>query len=244
MRYFRHLPVFLGPNWNGNSVLSLAKQEQENRFPWVLSEYATGSYPGYIGMDRIQNLDLLTLCLAVAFQRRNISLSRTELIVVYGGALVTDTNVCNAILRAINEGRSYQVTNDSMGGDPWPGVAKSCAVYYRNRDLFKARFARENNTLHFEMDILEIVYGGKVVANQQVYLRFLRAIADRELLKVTNENLGGDPAFGVVKSCRVKFRDMNDTKEREEDEKEGDLLDFETFWEKFGKAAANAQRPM
>lgn len=206
----------------------------------MLSEYATGPYPGIIAMDRIQNPDLLTLCLAVAFQRRNISLGRTDLIVVYGGALITDTNVCNAIRRAINEGRSFQVTNDTMGGDPWVGVTKSCAVYYRDRDLFKARFARENNRLHFEMDVLEIVYGGKVVANQQVYLRFLRAIADRELLKVTNENLGGDPAFGVVKSCHVKFRDMNDTKEREENAKEGSFLDSETFWEKLGKAAANA----
>jgi len=218
--------LHVGSNSNGSSVLSLAEQEQEKRFPWVLSEYAAGSYPGFIALDRIQNLDLLTLCLAVAFQRRNISLSRTDLIVVYGGALITDANVCNAIRRAINEGRSFQVTNDTMGGDPWVGVAKSCAVYYRDRDLFKARFARENNALHFEMDILEIVYGGKVVADQQVYLRFLRAIADREPLKVTNENLGGDPAFGVVKSCRVKFRDMNDTKEREKDATEGDVLDF------------------
>ncbi|KAI0771441.1 PLC-like phosphodiesterase [Irpex lacteus] len=232
--------IGLGPGANGDSILSLAKREQAKRFPWILSEYAESYYPPAIFMDRIQNLDLLTFCLAVTMQGVNASLGRTDTIIVYGGKLITNPSVHQVVRTAIDRGVSLQVTNDSVGGgeDPWSGMTKSCAVYYHHNGLCKARFAVENQALHFEEDVLEITYGGKDIKNQA-------AISQRQSLQVTNDTLGGDPAFGVRKVCKVKFRDMNTDKVREEQKDEDAWFDFETFWEKMGKAAAAAmQHPM
>ncbi|KZV66212.1 PLC-like phosphodiesterase [Peniophora sp. CONT] len=229
-----------GAEYNSDSVLSLSKREQERRFPGILAEYAASGYPGSIAMDRVQNLDLLTFCLAVTWQNLNSGYGHTDTIIFYGGKLITHPLVHRVVREAIDNGRGLQVNNGSIGGgeDPWQGVTKSCAVYYHHNGLYKARFARENQTLHFEEDVLEITYGGKEIRDQAVYLRFLRAISQRERLTVTNDNLGGDPTPNVKKSCKVRFRDLNSKDVREEKKDEGGSFDFETFWEKMGKSAA------
>ncbi|KZV59337.1 PLC-like phosphodiesterase [Peniophora sp. CONT] len=230
-----------GPEYNSTSVLFLAKREQERRFPWILSEYASTGYPGSIAMDRIQNLDLLTFCLAVTWQRLNAESGRTNTIIFYGGKIVTHPLVHEVMEGMIGSGMRRQVGNWSVGAggeDPWPGMIKSCAVYYHHNGLYKARFAEEHQSLHFEEDVLEITYGGKEIRDQAVYLSFLRAISRRERLTVTNDNLGGDPTPNVWKSCKVKFRDVNSDKVREEKAGEGSYFDFETFWERTGKEAA------
>ncbi|PPQ74029.1 hypothetical protein CVT24_012625 [Panaeolus cyanescens] len=229
-----------GPDHNYNSVLSLAKRTQEREFPWLLQRFAGEGYPSVIWMDRIQNADPLTFCIATSYQHFNRSRKLNNMVVVYGGFLVTSSNAHDTIRNAIDSNKSLRVTNDTLGCDPWPGMTKSCAVFYERDGLVKARFARENYSLHFEQDVLSIEYGNRQIHDQNVYLRLLRAIASRTRFTVDNNNLGGDPQPGVVKKCVVRFRDMNDDKIREEKADEGKTIDFETWIEKLGNSLSNS----
>ncbi|KZV64160.1 hypothetical protein PENSPDRAFT_656809 [Peniophora sp. CONT] len=113
----------------------------------------------------------------------------TNTINVYGGKIITDPLAHQVVREAIDDGKSLHVSNASIGGgeDPWPAMTKSCAVYYHHNSLYKARVAQENQTLHFEQDVLKITYGGEEIRDQAVYLRFLRAISQRERLSVTSD---------------------------------------------------------
>lgn len=90
-----------------------------------------------IYMDRIQNVDLLTFCLAIGYQRYNMAKGLHSKVVVYGGALVTDQDAHNAIQHAIDNGGSFAATNSSLRCDPWQGMTKSCAVFYERDGIIK-----------------------------------------------------------------------------------------------------------
>ncbi|TFK64716.1 PLC-like phosphodiesterase [Pluteus cervinus] len=231
-----------GPNLNANSVLNLAREEQQRRFPWLLQALAAYGYPAQIPIDRIQSDDLFNFCLATSYQRFNVANGLLQnKVIVYGGALVTDPGVHNNIQNAINNRQTYQVNNDSMGGDPWYGVPKSCAIYYQQDGLIKGRWAKENQSLHFEQDVISITYGGAQIRNQIVYLNVLKCIAERQRFRVSNENLGGDPLPNIHKECEIHFKEWGG-EERREKGSEGKDIDFETTWEKFGKAAMSASQ--
>ena len=238
---FSLLQVF-GPEYNSDSVLSLSKKEQDKQFPWLLQQLASEGYPAVIYMDRIQNVDLLTFCLAVGYQRYNMAKGLHSKVVVYGGALVTDQDAHNAIQHAIDNGGSFAATNSSLRCDPWQGMTKSCAVFYEQDGIIKGRWAQENFGLHFELDVISVTYGPRQIRDQAVYLRLLKAIAQRQGFVVNNDSLGGDPQNGVRKTCIIRFRDMNDSKVREEKAEEGEYIDFETWVEKLGKAVASGHR--
>ena len=161
-----------------------------------------------------------------------------NMVMVYGGYLVTDQDAHNAIKDAIDNGKSFTVTNDNLRSDPWPGMIKSCALFYEQHGLIKGRFAQENFSLHFELDIISVTYGAKQICDQAVDLRLLKAMAQRQGFIVNNENLGGDPQPGVRKTCVIRFRDMNDSEIRAEKAEEFTCIGFGTWLEKLGKAVA------
>jgi hypothetical protein len=58
-------------------------------------------------------------------------------------------------------------------------MTKSCAVFYEKHGLIKGRFAQQNFSLPFEQDVISVTYGSKQISDQAVYLRLLKAIAQR-----------------------------------------------------------------
>lgn len=172
------LGQIIGPDYNSDSVLSLARKAQDEQFPWLLQKLAGEGYAAGIAMDRIENADLLTFCLATSYQRYNQSKQIPSMVVVYGGYLITSPQAHNAIKAAIDNGESFTVTNESLGSDPWFGMTKSCAVFYEQDSIVKGRFAREGQALHFEQDVISINYG-KQIRDQALSFCLLKTIRDR-----------------------------------------------------------------
>ena len=211
---------------SNTSVLGLAEQEQNQRFPWLLQEIAKGGVNvSVITMDRIENPDLLTICLAVSYQRYYRSCGQQKRVAVYGGSLLTDQNSLDRIQTAIDSGKSLPINFP----DPWYGIVKSCAVFYYQNGLLKGRWSREGSSLHFEHDVFSVKYGNKEVLDSKLYLRLLKSITKRESFYVSNQNVVGDdrndPQKGVRKICVVRFRNIDDY-QREESAQEGDYITF------------------
>ncbi|PWN92616.1 PLC-like phosphodiesterase [Acaromyces ingoldii] len=134
---------------NSSSALSIAQKLQEEKFPDVLQKAIDG-LPANLATDRIINADLLTFCIAIMYLKLNIAQGLDgNKIVVYGGALITDAKVHDRIQQAIDKGTSFEVSNDNLGTDPWPGLKKSCGVYYKQNGQIKGRWAPEFSALLF-----------------------------------------------------------------------------------------------
>jgi hypothetical protein len=215
-----------GPGANGSSVLSLAENVQKNGFPWVLQDIAGSSFPSMIVIDNIKNTDLLTLCLASTFFRLNLDLNASDATIVYGGQLITSNDVHNRVKGCIEGKKNMDVRNDTLGCDPFPGDVKSAAIFYRHEGYIKGRWEVEGGGIHFEQDVHRIEYGGKVITDQNVYYRVLSHISRRTPLQVNNDNMGDDPAVGIVKTCKVVFQDAGASGPREVSAQEGGHLNF------------------
>ena len=50
--------------------------------------------------------------------------------VVYGGTVIENKSVLDAILKCAAEGKEFKISNKSMGGDTWQGETKSLTVIY------------------------------------------------------------------------------------------------------------------
>ncbi|PPQ70196.1 hypothetical protein CVT24_003912 [Panaeolus cyanescens] len=234
--------LFFEPLWSSNadSALSLAKILQLERFPWLLQEFAAKGHPSVIWMDRIENADLLTFCIATIHQRFNRSMGLNNMVIVYGGILVTSQHVHQRVRSAIDNGESFQVTSGNLGCDPWPDMDKSCAVFYEQDGIVKARFAQEPHSLDFGRDIISIQYGNCQIRDQVAYLHLMKAMDDGTWFIVNNSHLGGDPQPGVAKTCVVHFRYRNHGEIRVLDAKEGGMINFESDHEKFSQAEASS----
>ncbi|PPQ70197.1 hypothetical protein CVT24_003913 [Panaeolus cyanescens] len=219
---------FFAPGWSSDvdSVLSLAKDLQSKRFPWLLQAFAASGYPFVIWMDRIQNVDLLTFCIATTYQRFNRSMGLQNMVIVYGGFLVTSPQVHQKVRQAIDRGNNFQVTNDNLGCDPWPNMDKSCAIFYEQNEIVKGRFERESQSFSFGKDIVSIEYGNLQIRDQDVYLHILQAMSNREEFIVTDWILRGHPQPGVGKTCVVRFRHSGNDGIAEVKAEEGGTLNF------------------
>lgn len=152
------------PSKNKFTVLKLAEAVQQKRFPWLLQDLASYELTkSLIEMDKIENADLLTFCLASTIHRFHRDNRQEEQpVIVYGGTLVTNPVVQARVQDAINQGKSL-VVDDKNLIDSRQGMPKSCAVLYSQNDVIKGRWARELSVLHFEHDILRFEYGGKEI---------------------------------------------------------------------------------
>jgi ankyrin repeat protein len=90
----------------------------------------------------------------VSLPQRSRGSDLSIIAIVYGSTEIFDEYVYKGILVAIAQRQPYLVTNDNMGGDPWPNTEKSCAVYYRrekNGPVF-CSCCREGTSLDFSSD--------------------------------------------------------------------------------------------
>jgi hypothetical protein len=224
---------------NSSSVLSLAEGRQIEEFPFTLNELSL--IYGKLEIDYIRNTDLLTLCLAASYMRSKTP--ETRVIIVYGGALITDVGICEKMIAAICDRKSFAVHNAALGGDPWHGMKKSCAVYYWNYGTVKSRFAYEGTDLHFEEDILGIWYGGIQYRDQIIYNNFYRTLLLRGLFTMDNNTMRvkelGDPQFGVKKTGRIEYRERYSSKIITMNFMEGETQNPKGAWELIGEARAN-----
>ena len=108
-----------------------------------------GLLPGisHIDVDYLDNVDPLNIALAVTLNRANNG--KKETIIVFGGSLITSPDVKAKVEAAIASRSDYLVSADTLGGDPWFGVNKSCVVWYYVDGTEKAGFAREGEKLVF-----------------------------------------------------------------------------------------------
>ncbi|KAJ4172206.1 hypothetical protein NW754_002396 [Fusarium falciforme] len=214
---------------NNFTVLKLAKAVQQKRFPWLLQDLANYELTkSLIEMDKIENADLLTFCLASTIYRLyRDNRQEKQPVIVYGGTLVTDPALQARVQVAINQGESLAVDNQNFI-DTWHGMPKSCAVLYSQNDIIKGRWARELSVLHFEHDILHLKHGGKEILTQRQYLDLLKASVEMPRVNISNLTVVGgdekDPQKEVRKTCVIRYRLPNDREIHEESVLEGNYL--------------------
>ncbi|KAJ4319080.1 hypothetical protein N0V84_006534 [Fusarium piperis] len=135
---------------NNFTVLKLAEAIQEKRFPWLLQDLASHELTKtLIEMDKIENVDLLTFCLAsTIFRLYRDNGQGSQLVIVYGGTLISDPAVQARVQAAINQGESLVVDDENLS-DAWHSMPKSCAVLYYQNGIIKGRWPRQLSVLHF-----------------------------------------------------------------------------------------------
>lgn len=176
---------------NNFTVLKLAEAMQEKRFPWLLEELANDGFTkSLIEMDRIENVDLLTICLASTIFRLYQDNGRKDRpVIVYGGILVTDPAVEARVRVAINQ-RPGLVADDENMVDAWHGMPKLCAVLCSEKGKITGCWARQSSAFHFEHDVICLKYGKDYVLTQRRYLDFLIRGAEEPNLDIS-KNIAG-----------------------------------------------------
>ncbi|KAK6499140.1 hypothetical protein TWF481_011711 [Arthrobotrys musiformis] len=212
---------------NSKSIIDLANKRQLDEYPYTPQRIYTELGEGSCGMFMIDNLhdgSLQTICLAMSLARHMVKdPSRYgNMVLVYGGKLITDTNVKGRVMQAMKGYNKYSVTNDSMGGDPWAWERK-CAVACifetknQNRTPFlRARFAWEGEELDFTTDIESINFGGKQLYDHHfrtAYYNLFRMLREQLPITPSIEFFGlttpEDPQPGNVKDALVYYRSMD-----------------------------------
>jgi hypothetical protein len=136
----------------------------------------------------------------------------------YGNRMIDVTSRLQS--RVYNDEINLQVTNETMGGDPAVGVEKSLTVVFSANGRRDQVVVREGDTLRLSGRTVSYEDGDPYGRNLQV----LRATYgygsrmfdvtsrlqgqiynDRIELRVTNENMGGDPAAGMEKTLQVEY---------------------------------------
>jgi DnaJ-like protein len=132
---------------------------------------------------------------------------------------------------ASNDGLTILVTNETMGGDPAPGREKELIVRYELGRRQNETRVPEGDTLNLgsggddgggnqygDLRIVSAEYGGSG-RYRDVAPRLRGMVQNGRLkVKVTNDNMGGDPAVDVDKKLRVIYDYRGDRGEKEEDE--------------------------
>ncbi|KAH6885101.1 hypothetical protein BKA70DRAFT_1338205 [Coprinopsis sp. MPI-PUGE-AT-0042] len=61
------------------------------------------------------------------------------------------------------------------------------------------------------IQIISMVYGNKELNNPTAFHRFYTAITNRETIKISNDNLGGDPLENVHKTLIIEYKNSGNT---------------------------------
>lgn len=232
--------ILQSSNEKESSIIKVTELYQPKELPLapqrlVAERYKSG---GIFDIDNIKSDIALTMSLATTHMQRRIQdkSSNQNLIVVYGGKLITNKEVLKNILDAIHNHRRFHVSNDSMGkSDPWEGTHKSCVACFATTShhandsevFFLGRWASEGGALDFSIDIDQIcltaecskgIYlPGKSFRN--AYYNIFRAIVLEEELDVNLEPLGiakeDDPKVGTRKDFWIRYWKGSDEWDRE-----------------------------
>lgn len=211
----------------GSSIQDSAKPFQALELPFTPQRIASCPATGVVIADFIDDAYLLTFSLAATRARylakkfENSPDLANQLAVVYGGKLITDQKVLDSIQSSLNNNEDFQVTNDRLGGDPWPGVGKFCVVCYkfekRGSDMFyRARSASEGGKLAFNIDIEKIQWQDHVLEGHQFtigYSNIFRALLLGGSYKPNPQHFDNDdPAPGKEKTLRMTYRSGDHSK--------------------------------
>ena len=222
---------------HGDSIESLARRHQECMFPLLLQRILwERKHIESLEMDFIENLDLLTFCLAVSARRRNSLEKSDKMVIYYSGKPITNEKVISKMEEAISAGKPYRVNEiEHIDGNPWPEGSKCCAVFYQHNNLTKGRYGRQDDWLHFEHDIIKVVKAPKLeVCNQIAYYNLWNAVGREKTYWFDNTDLGLQPQgveSYILPECTVEFRKKD--REKIETRSGKGSLDFgKTFSEK------------
>ncbi|CAF9929513.1 MAG: hypothetical protein GOMPHAMPRED_005428 [Gomphillus americanus] len=164
--------------------------------------------------------------------------------VTYGNKDITDQTILNRIKHDLSErSTAFIVSNEDLGGDPQPGVPKRLTVDYRDHPdhPYMRISGAEGDSMSFEYRVSRVKYGGVELNNHpEVVERLNRAIVDTAKaqkgflnkifttdtgrLRITNENIGGDPRPGVEKEAEVQVLTRGDMEYYSVKTRENDLL--------------------
>jgi hypothetical protein len=159
--------------------------------------------------------------------------------VFYGDRQLTDPKLLGSIHRKISSSETLHVTNDTLGGDPKPGVIKDCTIDWRDSPYgpHLRQTVREPHLFDFSTYVSRVKYGGvELVDKPEVFERLNRAMNDSQmaqsefhgnnkgLMRLDNAGMGGDTNPGHVKEVRVEIRDRSDEGLHWHTYKEGDLF--------------------
>ena len=132
---------------NEFSVYNISKKFARDAMPNAVRGLLQGT--SHLDVDYLDNVDPLTIALAATLNRANNADGKKETIIIFGGSLITSPDVKAKVEAAIASRTDYFVSTETLGGDPWFGVGKSCVVWYYVDGTEKARFAREGEKLVF-----------------------------------------------------------------------------------------------
>ncbi|KAK1841269.1 hypothetical protein CCHR01_16092 [Colletotrichum chrysophilum] len=212
---------------SGSSELEKAQQTQKERFPWVLQRLERSV--NRIDMDKIETTDLLTVPLANSLQRYNDFNGINNTVIVYGGKRITNQTVLDAVRKAIEHGKPFHVSDESLGGVVNNRKRKSAAILCRHRGLLKARWAPESQALRFDTDITEAHCEKHDVMSQSLYNALLPKIFSGRKWKFSRDFLRpSEKASGLCKSIHIRLR-MAGGKLEGVKAKKGEIVDFAKF---------------
>ncbi|OCL04806.1 hypothetical protein AOQ84DRAFT_356242 [Glonium stellatum] len=158
--------------------------------------------------------------------------------VTWGNKVIADRNVLAKVLQAITGDGTIQVTIENFGPDPAPGVLKTCIIKFRtvaNGPVFRVS-GQDFSWLDFrsqnpwdrrdQPQIVSITYGKVNIPNPDVMERFFNAMINTSYVDINNNNMGGDPLPGVLKTCTLDYRMVNDGPLLRISANEGERIDF------------------
>jgi len=161
-------------------------------------------------------------------------------------------------LRALLSGSGMvRVNNQNMGGDPAVGAEKHLRILARNEEGQSREFSfKEGSSINagefynYDAGISDDRPGWRVlwadygIGNRRVNVteRVRALLSGSVMVRVNNENMGGDPAVGADKALRISARDA-----RGEIQhfifKEGSTIDASQFYNYAGYSAGPGYRP-
>src|SRR3954469_9994231 len=112
-----------------------------------------------------------------------------------------------------NDQLNVLVNNQNMGGDPYPDHGKTLTVQYaisgKNNEVILDEGATlrlpTNNNSYDSLQIKRAIYGWENQTADVTSRLNSQVQGDRLNLQVTDENMGGDPAYGHVKKLTVDY---------------------------------------
>lgn len=226
------------------SVESLARKTQREMFPWLaqrsfhlLSPDQGTTLCCTISSDIIESLDLLTVSIAINHHRANMLQRKSELLIYCNAQQVHDSRILTDVQKAIDEGRWYDNNAQSLGAVSGPKAHGAVVTIYHQKGVFKGRYAKQGQRLHFEHDIMRVTYGDQdIEMRQDVYYNLLECNWHRKKFLVSGQALGvGPESADLRKNCTVEFRDWDTTETRTVSAYDGEYLNFGTWGETFGK---------
>ena len=110
------------------------------------------------------------------------------------------------------------IDNNNLGGDPQPGVVKTCVIDYRveKNGICLRRIADESTHINFNYHVSHVSWGGVALKDKpEVYERFHRAADEDKYIVINNQTMGFDPQVGTRKRCDLSLIYVDENREWE-----------------------------